>query len=269
VKATRTVLLVTLLPALAVGACSYFNEPEPYRPPASYRPPDAEGLALGQRLYQRDCSFCHGDDGGGTSNGPDLVTGENGPALTDFMLRTGRMPIEDPDEEVRPGDSPYDDEEIAGLVGYIDQAFDQQGPGIPAVDVAAAELAEGRDLYQEHCAACHATTGIGGAMLAQRADGDMAGIVIPDLAGAHPTEVGEAVRTGPDAMPVFGPGVVDGDQLDAIARYVEYLQHPDDRGGAPIGRIGPVAEGAVGWVLGLGILVLFIRWVGTKRGAQA
>jgi quinol---cytochrome-c reductase cytochrome c subunit len=260
VKATRAALLVTLLPALAAGACSYFEQPEPYRPPASYTPPDAEALALGQRLYQRDCSFCHGDEGGGTSNGPDLVTGENGPALTDFMLRTGRMPIGEPDQRVRPRDTPYDDDEIAALVGYIDQAFDQQGPGIPAVDAAAGSLPEGRDLYQEHCAACHATTGIGGAMLTQRG-GETAGIVIP-------TELGEAVRTGPDAMPVFGPGVVNQDGLDAIARYVEYLKSPDDRGGAPIGRIGPVAEGAVGWALGLGSLVLFIRWVGTKRGER-
>ncbi|MGH9002465.1 MAG: c-type cytochrome, partial [Acidimicrobiia bacterium] len=89
-RASRVALLVTVLPALAAGACSYFEQPEPYRPPASYEPPDAEALALGEHLYQRDCSFCHGDAGGGTSNGPDLVTGENGPALTDFMLRTGR-----------------------------------------------------------------------------------------------------------------------------------------------------------------------------------
>jgi ubiquinol-cytochrome c reductase cytochrome c subunit len=262
VKATRAALLVTLLPALAAGACSYFEQPEPYRPPASYTPPDAEALALGEHLYQRDCSFCHGDQGSGTSNGPDLVTGENGPALTDFMLRTGRMPIGDPDERVRPRDTPYDDEEIAALVGYIDETFDQPGPGIPVVDAAAGALPEGRDLYQEHCAACHATTGIGGAMLAQRG-GETAGIVIPNLDSATPT-----VRTGPGAMPAFGPGVVNADGLDAIAEYVEYLQSPDDRGGAPIGRIGPVAEGAVGWVLGLGSLVLFIRWVGTKRGEQ-
>jgi ubiquinol-cytochrome c reductase cytochrome c subunit len=267
VKATRAALLVTLLPALAAGACSYFEQPEPYRPPASYTPPDAEALALGEHLYQRDCSFCHGDQGSGTSNGPDLVTGENGPALTDFMLRTGRMPIGDPDERVRPRDTPYDDEEIAALVGYIDETFDQPGPGIPVVDAAAGALPEGRDLYQEHCAACHATTGIGGAMLAQRG-GETAGIVIPNLDSATPTVVGEAVRTGPGAMPAFGPGVVNTDGLDAIAEYVEYLQSPDDRGGAPIGRIGPVAEGAVGWVLGLGSLVLFIRWVGTKRGEQ-
>jgi ubiquinol-cytochrome c reductase cytochrome c subunit len=177
------------------------------------------------------------------------------------------MPIGDPDDPTRPGDSTYDDEEVAALVGYVDEEFDQPGPDIPEVE-ATGDLAEGHDVYQEQCAACHATTGIGGAMLAQRDEAETAGIVIPDFAASGPTEVGEAVRTGPGAMPVFGPGVVNDDELDAVARYVEYLKDPGDRGGAPIGRIGPVAEGAVGWVLGLGILLVFIRWVGTKRGEQ-
>jgi quinol---cytochrome-c reductase cytochrome c subunit len=267
VKPGRVAVLVALLPALAAGACSYFREPEPYRPPASYERPDAEALALGRRLYQRDCSFCHGNEGHGTLQGPELVTGENGPALTDFMLRTGRMPLEDPDEDVRAGDSPYDRDEIAALVAYIDDAFDQPGPAIPVVDAAAGDLAEGRAVYDENCAACHATTGIGGAMLAQRG-GRTTGVFIPDLGRTGPTEVGEAARTGPGAMPAFGRGIIDDGQLDGVARYVDYLKDPDDRGGAPIGRIGPVAEGAVGWVLGLGALILFIRWVGTKRGQQ-
>jgi ubiquinol-cytochrome c reductase cytochrome c subunit len=177
------------------------------------------------------------------------------------------MPIDDPDEPIRPRDTPYDDEEIAALVAYIDEEFDQPGPAIPDVVAADGGLAQGRDVYEQQCAACHATTGIGGAMLLQR-DGRTTGIVIPDLAASGPVDVGEAVRTGPGAMPVFGPGVVSNDELDSLARYVDYLREPDDRGGAPIGRIGPVAEGAVGWVVGLGILLWFIRWVGTKRGEQ-
>jgi ubiquinol-cytochrome c reductase cytochrome c subunit len=267
VKGTRAALLVTLIPALAAGACAYLDEPGPYRPPATYGAVDAEAMALGQRLYQRDCSFCHGNSAQGTERGPDLVSGENGPALTDFMLRTGRMPIDDPDEPIRPRDTPYDDEEIAALVAYIDEEFDQPGPAIPDVVAADGGLAQGRDVYEQQCAACHATTGIGGAMLLQR-DGKTTGIVIPDLAASGPVDVGEAVRTGPGAMPVFGPGVVSNDELDSLARYVDYLREPDDRGGAPIGRIGPVAEGAVGWVVGLGALLWFIRWVGTKRGEQ-
>jgi ubiquinol-cytochrome c reductase cytochrome c subunit len=267
VRPTRVALLVTLVPAVALGACSYFDEPEPYRPPAYYGPEDAEALALGQRLYQRDCSFCHGSEAAGTDRGPDLITRANGPALTDFMLRTGRMPIDDPDEPTRHGPSRYDDEEIAAVVAYLDEELGQPGPGIPELDPERADLAQGRDLYQEHCSACHATTGIGGAMLAHR-DGERAGIVIPDLAESTPVETGEAIRAGPGAMPRFGPGLVDDEDLDALVRYVSYLQDPDDRGGLPIGRIGPVIEGAVGWLVGLGILVLFIRWVGTKRGER-
>ena len=32
------------------------------------------------------------------------------------------------------------------------------------------------------------------------------------------------------------------------------------------GVIGPVVEGAVGWLVGLGLLLLVIRWIGTKAG---
>jgi len=103
----------------------------------------------------------------------------------------------------------------------------------------------------------------------QQVGGDLDGVHIPDLAGSAPTEVGEAVRTGPGAMPRFGPGLVDDDELDALVRYTEHLQQPEDRGGAPIGHVGPVAEGAVGWLIGLGVLLLFARWVGTRRGEQS
>ena len=67
-------------------------------------------------------------------------------------------------------------------------------------------------------------------------------------------------------MPVFNEDVFDHEDLEAIVAYVEYLKNPDDRGGAGIGRIGPVAEGAIGWLVGLGLLFVFIRWIGTKRG---
>jgi hypothetical protein len=33
-----------------------------------------------------------------------------------------------------------------------------------------------------------------------------------------------------------------------------------------VGRVGPVIEGAIGWIVGLGLLVIFVRWIGTKRG---
>ena len=47
-------------------------------------------------------------------------------------------------------------------------------------------------------------------------------------------------------------------------RYVLYLQHPEDRGGASLARIGPVAEGFVAWFVGLLVLILFIAWIGER-----
>ena len=36
-----------------------------------------------------------------------------------------------------------------------------------------------------------------------------------------------------------------------------------NRGGATdLGRVGPVAEGAVAWIVGLGLLMFLARWIG-------
>ncbi|HXL41255.1 MAG TPA: cytochrome c, partial [Actinomycetota bacterium] len=89
------------------------------------------------------------------------------------------------------------------------------------------------------------------------------GLVAPPLLNATPTQVAEAMRTGPPGMPVFGPSAFPDDQVDSIARYVVALQQAKSPGGFELGRIGPVAEGAVGWLVGLAILVLLTRWIGT------
>jgi ubiquinol-cytochrome c reductase cytochrome c subunit len=266
VRIARLSLVVPFVVAAAVGGCTYFDEPEPYRPEVYYQPLDPETEALGRRLYQRDCAFCHGNEAQGTARGPDLVSGVNGPALTDFMLRTGRMPINHPASRDDAAGSVYAESEIAAVVAYLAEVFEQSGPEIPTADPDRGSVAAGQALYAEHCAACHATTGIGGAMLAeQEGGGPPEGVSIPSLSGSSPLEVAEAMRTGPGAMPVFGSAVVDDRELDSLTAYVEYLHDPEDRGGAPILRVGPVVEGAVGWFLGLGLLMLFARWVGTTR----
>jgi ubiquinol-cytochrome c reductase cytochrome c subunit len=40
------------------------------------------------------------------------------------------------------------------------------------------------------------------------------------------------------------------------------------RGGGNLGGLGPVTEGAVAWIVGLGILLLFTRWIGTRVGDE-
>lgn len=265
----RLSLLLLLVPPLAAVGCStYLADPPPYRPPVYYGPPEAL-VDPGRQLYQRDCAYCHADDGMGTERGPSLTSETNGPALTDFVLRTGRMPVDEPPEEMRAGPTVYDEGQIAAIVAYITREFSPPGPEIPHVDARHADLGEGLEVYLEHCAACHATTGIGGAMLLQSGDdvpGPAEGVVIPDLFQSGPLEIAESVRTGPGSMPVFGPRAISDEELNALVGYVEYLSDPTDEGGAPIGRIGPVVEGAVGWAVGLGVLIVVIRWMGTKMG---
>ena len=264
----RLALLLGPVAAVVMISCTY-AEVQPYRPPAYYRPPDvgAEAVVLGEHLYRRDCAFCHGSRGLGTDLGPNVVEGTNGPALYDFVLRTGRMPVDAPLEQTVRSDRAYTEDEIRAIVAYMTEEFRPAGPDIPRVDPAHGDLAVGQQLYQEHCASCHALTGIGGAMLTQRGrERGTAGILIPGFEQSGPLDIAESIRTGPGNMPVFGPSVITDEELDAVVRYTLYLKSPRDEGGAPIGHVGPVVEGAVGWILGIGSLAIFIRWMGTKVG---
>jgi hypothetical protein len=65
-------------------------------------------------------------------------------------------------------------------------------------------------------------------------------------------------------MPRFGAAALTPRQLDSLVRYVRYLDRPDDRGGNPLWHLGPFAEGAVAVFVGLGLLVLAVRWIGTR-----
>jgi ubiquinol-cytochrome c reductase cytochrome c subunit len=203
-------------------------------------------------VYLRDCSVCHGADGHGTRAGPSLEGW--GAAGVDYALSTGRMPLPSPGATVQRRMPAYDRSAIDALVAYVSRLV-SGGPPIPAVDPAAGDLADGGQLFRAQCAACHQWAGEGGALLHREA---------PPLGPATPTQLAEAVRTGPGAMPTFGVTAVDDHQLNAIARYVQYLDDPQDRGGLPLWHLGPVAEGGVG-LAAIGVVVYLLRFVGSRR----
>ncbi len=108
-------------------------------------------------------------------------------------------------------------------------------------------------------------------MLTQRGRetlGGTTGIIIPGIEEATALEIAEATHIGPGTMPVFGPSVISDEDLASLVRYTLCLKNPRDVGGAPLGHVGPVMEGLVGWLVGLGMLLIFIRWIGTGAGEQ-
>jgi ubiquinol-cytochrome c reductase cytochrome c subunit len=206
----------------------------------------------GRRLYQAHCASCHGEEARGTAQAPGILG--LGPAVYDFQLSTGRMPL------ARPGVQPFrkppvfDREEIDALVAYL-TSLAPGGIPIPRVDPEAGDLSVGQAVYQANCAACHGATGIGGAVGRGYA---------PDLFRATPTQIAEAVRIGPGAMPPFGPDLVPEDRLDSLVRYVLFLRDPPDRGGAGLGHVGPIVEGFVAILAGLGAVVAVARFAGER-----
>ena len=213
----------------------------------------APQLALGERLYVANCSTCHGLDARGTDDGPTLQGA--GPASVDFMLSTGRMPLNQPDQQPVRQDPRYDPEQIAAIVAYV-ASIAPGGPQIPVVDPASGDLQLGFSLYTGVCSACHGAGATG--------DSIGGGQIAPPLRRSTPVQIAEAIRIGPGVMPRFGPETYGDEDVNSIVRYLQYLDESPNPGGLGLGRYGPVAEGFVAVAFGFGALLLVIRLTGTK-----
>src|SRR5436853_7037556 len=87
----------------------------------------AGNAGRGQQLFLVGCAYCHGQNGEGTAQGPDLRG--VGAAAADFQLSTGRMPNTAPDRQSVTKRSPYTPKEIYDLIPYV--ASLGPGPIIP------------------------------------------------------------------------------------------------------------------------------------------
>jgi ubiquinol-cytochrome c reductase cytochrome c subunit len=256
---------------LACGVVGFFAAGSPERASGASTP-NTVASADAKQAYLRDCATCHGADARGTWAGPSLQG--VGAAAVDYWVSTGRMPLvaqgrppkspqgqappgqylADPNAQIRRGTPVYSPTMTAALVRYVTMIA-PGGSAVPSVDLAGANLAAGGELFRAQCAACHSWSGVGGALYQRAA---------PSLRAATVTQIAEAMRTGPGQMPAFGTAAIPADKLDDVVAYVRYLDHPDNRGGQPLWYLGPVAEGATAIILGLGALMLAIRWIGSR-----
>lgn len=223
------------------------------RPPLTHvgapAPSPADRVKVGGDLYAVHCIHCHGDKLQGTPMAPGLTS--SGAADVDFQLATGRMPLEVPATEPMRGPPSFPREQIDAIVAYV-TTHGGHGPPIPAIH-ASDDLTRGRKIFEENCQACHGATGTGA----------VAGFgwLAPSLLASTRLQTAEAVRVGPGIMPRFDEHLIPPRDLDALVAYVDALHHPDDRGGYSLASAGPVGEGLVAWLLGLGATVLVMLGV--------
>lgn len=256
---TRTSRAVALVLTLLVAGSllvtvAAAQETQPREDDAAQDGEDAAGLVQrGNDLYGAHCGICHGTEGRGTADAPAIQ--DASPALIDFVVRTGRMPLPHPDARSMRREPVLDDEARAALIEYV-RTWAEDEPEIPSPDPARGDLSHGRELYETNCIACHSPFG-GGIAISQE---DLA----PALAPADPVEIAEAVRTGPGVMPPFSEDVLDEHDLDSVIRYLLFLRERP-RGGLAFGRSGPVTEGLVAWFVGAGLLLAMAYFIGERR----
>jgi ubiquinol-cytochrome c reductase cytochrome c subunit len=250
--ATTTPRLSTPLPPSQNGPAKTPFGPGPGNPTKTF-PSSPALIAQGKALYEASCSSCHGFDLRGIpSRGPALRGVGAGPV--DFFLTTGGMPLRNPYMQPDiPQEPAFTPPKINALVAYV-ASFG--GPPAPTADPAKGDLGTGYDQFTANCAGCHQIVARGGMLV---------GAWIPNLLHVNAQQVAEAVRMGPYIMPRFDYKLIDQHQLDSLAGYVLYSQHPADLGGWGIYNIGPIPEGIVAWLLALVALVIVARLIGERN----
>jgi len=210
----------------------------------------------GRQIFLKGCSSCHGLNAEGGQIAPSLIG--VGAASVDFQVGTGRMPMADMSTQAMRKPPVYNAEQTAQLAAYV--ASLAPGPDVPNDSQLNYErdgnTAQGGELFRNNCAMCHNFAGQGGALTQ--------GKYAPTLMGVDPKYIYEAMITGPQSMPVFSDKTITPAEKISIIKWIKSAEKEPNLGGASLGRVGPVTEGLLGWVLGLGLLIGVAVWLAMK-----
>jgi ubiquinol-cytochrome c reductase cytochrome c subunit len=152
----------------------------------------------------------------------------------------------------------YNAEETKQLAAFV--ASLGPGPAIPEAEytdykkASGEELTRGGEFFRTNCTACHNSVGAGGALPGGR--------YAPKLTGVSSKHIYEAMLTGPQQMPVFSDEVITPEDKRAVITYIKSVQEEPQYGGIGGGGFGPVVDGLLTWVIGIGGLVVFAVWIG-------
>jgi ubiquinol-cytochrome c reductase cytochrome c subunit len=213
-------------------------------------------IAAGRQLFVANCQSCHGEFGQGSSTAPSLIG--VGAAAVDFQVSTGRMPCRELEAECARKPVSLNTRQIHALAAYIESLAG--GPGIPSaaqVSQLGANAGFGQQLFVADCAQCHNFDGAGGALTY--------GKYAPPLTKSTPTQIFEAMLTGPEAMPVFNNTTITPQEKRDIIAYIVQTREEPNPGGFSLGRVGPVTEGLVAFLGLLLFMVFSAMWITAKH----
>lgn len=213
-------------------------------------------IEAGKKLFLANCATCHGANAEGRRYAPSLVG--VGAAAVDFQVGSGRMPMPaNGPQAPKVSQVTFTQDEIKQMAAYV--ASLGPGPAIPSaedVDPAKGDIAEGGLIFRTNCAMCHNVAGKGGALTR--------GKYAPGLEGVTPEHIYEAMVTGPQSMPVFTDQTISPENKRDIIAYLKSVEEAPSPGGLSLGSLGPVTEGLVSWLVGLGLLIGCAVWLGAK-----
>ncbi len=207
----------------------------------------------GRQLYLQGCSTCHGLNNQGGAGGPSLIG--VGAAAVVFQVESGRMPLANGAAQAPRKKPKYDRTQIDQLAAYIQSVGG--GPTVPSGALDDGNLALGGDLFRTNCSSCHNFAGAGGALTRSK--------YAPTLKPADARVIYTAMLSGPENMPRFSDNTITPDEKRAIVRYVRFITNENkDPGGASLGHYGPIPEGLVVFLVGIGVLILVTLWIGAR-----
>lgn len=200
-------------------------------------------LAAGADLFATECSSCHGP----TAEGGFTAPGLHGMPLGDQSVSDVAAIVRSGFGDMKSFGDTLTEDQITEVATYVVSEWGAEG-----------DVATGGELFRLNCAGCHGAAGRGGALIYSERNA-------PSLADGSNAIVVGAVRGGPGTMPKFNEALLSSASVASIAVYVAVLRDPPNPGGLAVEPRGPVTEGLLAALFGLGASLVAAAWV-TRKG---
>jgi ubiquinol-cytochrome c reductase cytochrome c subunit len=214
-------------------------------------------LRQGEQVYNNTCIECHGANLEGVKDrGPSLIG--IGDAAVYFQTSSGRMPAARQEAQIERKPPKLTTSEIDAIGAFVQaHGGGVQRPAQTGEALRGSDPARGGELFRLNCASCHNFTGRGGAL--------SSGKFAPTLDPASEDQIYTAMLSGPQNMPRFSDRQISPEEKKDIIAYVMSVTNgKNDPGGDGLGGIGPVSEGLIAWLVGMGAMIGFTVWLGAK-----